>query len=114
MIKTQPNANPEMMTRITLAQDMPAMCPRSGNPQPGSVIEITYHPEAVVIEVYSLLAYLRQYVGGRQMGGFVIRDMEQTVQQIACDCRAAVGVDVAVVARLILQEGQHMTIAVDA
>lgn len=39
-------------------------------------------------------------------GGQHIRDMEQTIDQIAIDCAAALGVAVTVRARLILDAGR--------
>jgi 7-cyano-7-deazaguanine reductase len=110
-----PNANPTLISRVSVTTPMPPMCPRSQNPQPGSTVTITYCAGAVVLEVYSVAAYLRQYVGGRAMeGGATIRDMEQTIQQIALDARAALGVDVAVRGDLILQHGQRMVVEVMA
>lgn len=113
-LATLPNAQPNLITRVAITTPMPAMCPRSGNPQAGSTVTIAYTAGRVVLEVYSVAPYLRQYVGGRQMPGATIRDMEQTVQQVALDCRAALGVDVAVTADLILQAGQRMTVVVEA
>lgn len=112
-LKTLPNANPKLLTKIALTAPMPSMCPRSGNPQAGSLIMIVYAPGSCVLEVYSLAGYLQQYVGGRQMANDVlIRDMEQTIQQIALDCREALGVDVTVIGELMLQQGQRMTVEV--
>lgn len=112
-LKTLPNANPKLLTKIALTAPMPSMCPRSGNPQEGSLIMIVYAPGSTVLEVYSLAGYLQQYVGGRQMdGGVLIRDMEQTIQQIALDCRETLGVDVTVIGDLVLQQGQRMTVEV--
>lgn len=114
-LTTLPNAHPELLTRIALIQPMPQMCPQSGNPQLGSVVTIQYVPAAKVLEVHSVLGYLKTYVGGRTIEDTtVIRDMEQTLQQIALDCAAVLGVDVIVVGDLVLRHEQRMCIEVQA
>lgn len=62
MIDTMPN-----LTGIQAIQchalELPAMCPVSGNPKPGSWIAIRYRPAGRFLEVYSLRAYIRRYIG---------------------------------------------------
>jgi len=85
---------------------LPAMCPVSGNPQLGSWIAVRYRPQGRALEVYALASYLERYVGGWLRDGIHIRDMEQTIGQIAADCAAAVGAPVTVRARLVLDAGR--------
>lgn len=99
MIGTMPNLHRAAL-RSCHTFDLPPMCPVSGNPQPGSVIEVWYTPDRLFLEVETLAAYIASYIGGRSVGGVFIRDMEQTIQQIAQDCADAIRVEVAVVARL--------------
>lgn len=100
MIGTQPNYHPEIATLSAHRFDLPRMCPVSGNPQPGSVLTVSYTARDWFLEIETLGAYIDSYIGGRPLGRELIRDMEQTIQQIALDCAAAVGVPVAVVADL--------------
>lgn len=80
--------------------DLPRMCPVSGNPQPGSVLEVWYTASEWFLEIETLGAYIASYIGGKQIGRTFVRDMEQTIQQIATDCAASVGVPVVCIARL--------------
>lgn len=95
MIGVQPNLRAER-TRVCHSFSLPAMCPVSQNPFPGSVLEVHYTPDACYLEIETLGAYIAEYVGGR--GG--VRDMEQVIQSVAADCAASVGVRVVCVARL--------------
>lgn len=100
MIGTQPNYHPELPTESAHRFDLPRMCPVSGNPQPGSVLTVRYVAREWFLEIETLGAYIESYIGGRPMSRDLIRDMEQTIQQIAIDCAASVGVPVVVVADL--------------
>lgn len=100
MIGVQPNFHPEIMTESEHRFDLPRMCPVSGNPQPGSVLIVRYVAREWFLEVETLGASIESYIGGRPMGRELIRDMEQTIQQIAIDCAASVEVQVVVVAEL--------------
>lgn len=99
MIDTMPNLH-RAAIRSCHRFDLPRMCPVSGNPQPGSTIDVWYTAAARFLEVQSLGAYIESYIGGRGP----IRDMEQTIQQIAQDCAAAVKVAVVVVAHLKIDD----------
>lgn len=100
MIGVQPNMN-SVFTRSCHLFDLPRMCPVSGNPQPGSTIEVWYTASAWFLEIETLGEYISSYIGGRPMAnGKMIRDMEQTIQQIAQDCAVSVEVPVVVIARL--------------
>lgn len=100
MIGTQPNYHPEIMTESEHRFDLPRMCPVSGNPQPGSILIVRYVARDWFLEIETLGAYIESYIGGRPMGRELIRDMEQTIQQIALDCATSAEVQVVVVADL--------------
>ncbi len=100
MIGVQPNYHSEIVTESEHRFDLPRMCPVSGNPQPGSVLTVRYVAREWFLEIETLGAYIESYIGGRPMGRDLIRDMEQTIQQIALDCAASVEVQVVVVAEL--------------
>jgi NADPH-dependent 7-cyano-7-deazaguanine reductase QueF len=100
MIGVQPNLNEHISTRSRHTFDLPRMCPVSGNPQPGSVIAVYYTARRWFLEIETLGAYIASYIGGRAHAGGLIRDMEQTIQQIAQDCAASLEAPVTVVADL--------------
>lgn len=100
MIGVQPNLHGAATARSCHRFDLPRMCPVSGNPQPGSVIEVWYTANKWFLEIETLGEYIASYIGGRPMNGKLIRDMEQTIQQIAQDCADSVEVSVAIIARL--------------
>jgi 7-cyano-7-deazaguanine reductase len=91
-------------TEETHVLDLPACCPISGNPQPGSTLTIRYEPRERILEVAALRAYIDSYVGGHDG----VRSMEGMIQQIAADVAAAVSVNVCVEADLIIEPGQRM------
>lgn len=99
MIGIQPNMH-SAPVRSCHQFDLPRMCPVSGNPQPGSVIEVWYTADQWFLEIETLGSYIASYIGGKPMNGKLIRDMEQTIQQIAQDCAQSVEVSVVVIARL--------------
>ena len=80
----------------------PSCCPVSRNPQSG-FITVRFRPQGRVLEVYSMTAYLRSFVGGHPDGE---RNMEGMIEMIARDCAAALGVKVRVRAELILDTGR--------
>lgn len=98
MIGVQPNYGGA--TRSCHRFDLPRMCPVSGNPQPGSVLEVWYTASAWFLEIETLGEYIASYIGGKQIGRTFVRDMEQTIQSIATECAASVGVRVVCIARL--------------
>ncbi len=110
MIGVQPNYHPEIETVSEHRFDLPAMCPVSGNPQPGSVLTVSYTAVEWFLEIETLGEYIEGFIGGKQVGRTFIRDMEQTVQRVAIDCAASVGVPVEVVADLkIADDPQERT-----
>ena len=98
MIGVQPNYG--KLTRSCHSFDLPRMCPISGNPQPGSVLEVHYTAGDWFLEIETLGEYIASYIGGKQIGRTFVRDMEQTIQAIAADCATSVGVQVVCIARL--------------
>lgn len=99
MIGVQPNLHTAQARSCHLF-DLPRMCPVSGNPQTGSTIEVWYTARDWYLEIETLGAYIESYIGGKPHNGKLIRDMEQTIQQIAQDCAASVEVPVVIIARL--------------
>lgn len=99
MIGIQPRSH-DAPARVCHRFDLPRMCPVSGNPQPGSVLEVWYTAGAWFLEIETLGAYIASYIGGKQIGRTFVRDMEQTIQSIASACAASVGVHVVCIARL--------------
>ena len=93
MLETMENERPDLRLYQRHTLPLPSCCPVSGNPHPGSSIRISYRAAARVLEVYSLGAYLRSFVGGHPSG---VRTMEGMIQQVASDCVEALGVSVAV------------------
>lgn len=106
MIDTQPNELPHVAMIVENVLDLPAACPVSGNPQPGSWIAIRYTPGACVLEVAALRAYVDSFVGGRGE----VRSMEAMIQTIAADCAVSLGVSVKVVAELMIEPAQRMRV----
>jgi NADPH-dependent 7-cyano-7-deazaguanine reductase QueF len=98
-IGTQPRSHGALV-RSCHSFDLPRMCPISGNPQPGSVLELWYSADDCYLEIESLGAYIDSFIGGRQIGRVFVRDMEQTIQAIASACASAIGVRVVCIARL--------------
>lgn len=94
--------------------DLPACCPVSKNPRPGSKLFIRYRPVGNVLEVGSLYAYIHQYRGGLrdEQGTLLIRDMEGMISLIARHCSEALGVPVQVRAKLAIAPKQEMRISI--
>jgi 7-cyano-7-deazaguanine reductase len=103
-IQTVKNEARCMWTRENHILELPACCPISKNPQPGSTISIVYEPRDLILEVASLRKYIDAYVGGYDG----IRSMEGMVQQITADVAEVLGVMVRVEADLILEPKQRM------
>lgn len=79
-------------------------CPISGNPLAGSVLEIEYRVNELVLEVEALRAYVDSYQGGRGD----VRSMEGMCQQITQDCANAVQTSVYTRASLVIAPEQRM------
>ena len=69
---------------ITHFVDLPACCPISKNPAPGSFVTVEYQAKlGLVIDVNLLSAEILNYVSGHESG---VRDMERMIQRIADWC----------------------------
>ena len=90
---------------------LPSCCPVSGNPQMGSKLRIRYRPTDWVLEVYSLAAAIKAYVGGHPSG---IRNMESLVQHMAVQVTELLEVPVVLIADLVLHPHQEMRLVVRA
>jgi hypothetical protein len=110
-LETMPNEKPGVPLWVENRVSLPRCCPVSGNPQPGSSLTLRYRARDRVLEVYSLQAHIRAYVGGHADG---TRNMEAMVQQIAQVAADVLGVAVRAVADLNLQAGQKMRLVVRA
>jgi NADPH-dependent 7-cyano-7-deazaguanine reductase QueF len=85
---------------------LPKCCPRSGNPFPGSFIQISYRPDKLILEVASLKEYIASYVGGRGD----VRSMEGMIQNITQDCANTVRCSVEVTADLKIEPEQRLLV----
>lgn len=101
ILKTINNPKITKQTKQIHEVEIPALCPRTENPTKGSTLTITYIPGDLMLEVYSLNEYVASFVGSNE-----VRDIELFTQVVTRDCHAALGVDVSVVGRFILNIGQ--------
>lgn len=106
MIETQQNKRICSSIESTHILDLPQCCPVSHNPQPGSIIEISYRAGDKYLEVASLKEYLGTYRGGKGD----VRSMEGMIQLVAKECAEAVGVHVECRAMLNIEPQQKMII----
>src|SRR6187399_725040 len=109
-ILTQPNEKRCHRTRETHILPLEKCCPMSGNPMPGSEIEISYDLADRILEVESLRQYVDSYIGGKDD----IRSMEGMIQAITQDCANAVGTMCHVVANLVIAPNQKMRLECSA
>lgn len=109
-ILTQPNEKRCHRTRETHILPLAPCCPYSGNPQPGSELQISYDVTDKILEVASLRFYVDSYIGGKGE----IRSMEGMVQAITQECANAVGGMCHVVADLIIEPNQRMRLECSA
>ncbi len=86
ILKTIVNPNPAMHTHQEHVITLPELCPASGNPGPGSFLRIRYRSRGQFIEVFSLDAYVRAFIGHP-----VVRDVEMLTQIVARDSMQALG-----------------------
>lgn len=101
---TGPNVSMSQMHRL----ELPACCPVSANPQPGSYVEISYRSEAWCLEVYALAATIQRFVGGwpGTPSYPADRNMEGMIRLLAQMSADALGVPVTVRAYLMLDAGR--------
>ena len=95
---------------------VPRCCPVSGNPQPGSLLRVSYAPVAgLVVPVEALEELVEQYVGG--LGS--VRAQEEMIQHLAARCADSVRVPVRARADLLIAppfggEQQRMVVSAHA
>jgi 7-cyano-7-deazaguanine reductase len=102
MLETMPC--PQGIHRQAHIIPLPAMCPISRNPGPGSFVMLSYEPCDLVLEVYSVHQYLRSFIGGKGK----IRTMEETITRIATDIQEALQTPVSVTAVIHLTNGDQL------
>jgi len=101
ILKTINNPKISQQTKQIHEVEIPALCPKTANPIQGSTLTITYAPDELMLEVYSLNEYIAAFSGSNE-----VRDIELLTQVVARDCHSVLGVDVSVVGRFILNIGQ--------
>ena len=106
MLGVMPNLQPMLRIESKHKLLIEKLCPVSHNPQPGSYITISYTAAHSFLEVYSLQTYMQSFIGGHYTEDSIfIRDMEQTVQEIARQCTLVLAVTTTVYAYLVLDCG---------
>jgi len=101
ILRTIDNPNISKLLKQTHEVEVPSLCPRTGNPIMGSAITIIYTPNQKLLEIYSLNEYMASFIGSQE-----VRDLELLTQVIARDCHEALGVQVSVIGKYILNIGQ--------
>jgi NADPH-dependent 7-cyano-7-deazaguanine reductase QueF len=101
ILKTINNPRVFNQTKQIHEVNIPPLCPKTGNPITGSTLTITYVPAELMLEVYSLNEYIAAFVGSNE-----VRDIELFTQIVARECHDALGVNVSVVGKFILNIGQ--------
>src|SRR5215212_2673669 len=89
------------ITKQTHEVDVPALCPKTGNPIAGSTLTISYIPSEKLLEIYSLNEFISSFIGSNE-----VRDLELLTQVVARDCHRVLGVRVFVIGRFLLNIGQ--------
>lgn len=74
------------INRITHTIPVTGLCPKTGEPQPSSVIIINYEPSGYVLEYYSLAEFVTSFAGSK-----TVRDLEQLVMVVRNQCQTALG-----------------------
>jgi 7-cyano-7-deazaguanine reductase len=101
ILKTIDNPKISKLTKQINEVNVPSLCPKTENPIAGSTITITYIPDKKLLEFYSLNEYLASFIGSNE-----VRDLELLTQVVARDCHEALGVNVSVIGKYILNIGQ--------
>ena len=101
LLKTINNPKVFNQTKQFHEVDIPPLCPKTGNPSAGSTLTITYVPDELMLEVYSLNEYIASFIGSNE-----VRDIELFTQVVARDCHNILGVNVSVIGKLVLNIGQ--------
>lgn len=92
------------LTRQTHEVQVPPLCPQTNNPINGSTLTITYAPGEDLLEVYSLNECVAAFVGSQ-----AVRDLELFTQVVARNRHMALGVDVKVMGKFIMNIRQTLT-----
>lgn len=103
ILKTIDNPQVARVTRESHEVQVPPLCPKTANPITGSTLTISYEPQAKLLELYSVRDYVASFAGSQE-----VRDLELLTQVVARDCRALLGVKVAVTGRYVLNIGQTL------
>ena len=69
----------------------------------GSTLTVTYVPDELLLEVYSLNEYVASFISSRE-----VRDLELLTQVVARDCHEVLRVKVTVTGKFILNIGQTL------
>jgi 7-cyano-7-deazaguanine reductase len=100
-LKTIENPKISKLTKQTHEVNVPALCPKTGNPISGSTFTIAYTPKDTILELYSINEYIASFIGSNE-----VRDLELFTQIVARDCRALLEVEVNVIGKFVLNIGQ--------
>jgi 7-cyano-7-deazaguanine reductase len=109
VIQTVDNQHPAMPMLQRHVVNVPALCPATHNPQPGSTLTLTYLPAAKLLELYALTDYVHSFVGHQ-----TVRDIEYFAQTLAQDCADALGVAVSVRTHFVLHLDQMVKLRIKA
>jgi len=82
-LATIPNRYSALRMRVRMTYPFAQLCPISGEPQPGSMITISYNAGALLLEMKALRQYLASFAGDNVHG---VRDLEEAAQVIAQQC----------------------------
>ncbi len=103
VLKTIDNPKISTLKKQIHEVEIPSLCPKTGNPIKGSTLTITYAPKDKLLELYSLNEYVASFIGSQE-----VRDLELFTQVVARDCHAALGAEVSVTGKFILNIGQTL------
>ena len=109
VIQTVGNHHPAMSMVQRHVVNVPPLCPATANPQAGSTLTVTYIPNAKLLELYALTAYVHSFVGHQ-----TVRDIEHFAQTLAQDCANALGVPVSLRAHFVLHLNQVVQLIIKA
>lgn len=100
-LKTIDNPKISKLTKQSHEVNIPALCPKTGNPVAGSTFTITYTPKDKLLELYSINEYIASFIGSNE-----VRDLELFAQVVVRDCHEILGVEVNIIGRFVLNIGQ--------
>jgi hypothetical protein len=100
-LKTLPNREPTIETRVTLTVPIADLCPHSHEPQAGSTLAISYTVAACILELHAIEEWLPS-----QCTEAI--DLETLCQRAARDAAAALGAEVTATADYQLRNGLRL------